>query len=74
MFWQAVGGLLPSAVGVALSPVPIIAVILMLATPRARSTGSAFAIGWVAGLVVVSVIVLAWPVAPTTRPVPRPMS
>jgi hypothetical protein len=54
--------------------VPIIAVILMLATPRARSTGSAFAIGWVAGLVVVSVIVLAWPVAPTTRPVPRPMS
>ncbi len=59
MFWEAVGGLLPSAVGVALSPVPIIAVILMLATPRARATGSAFAIGWVAGLVVVSVIVLA---------------
>jgi threonine/homoserine/homoserine lactone efflux protein len=56
---QAIGDLLPSAVGVALSPVPIIAVILMLGTPRARSNGPAFAVGWVLGLVVVSVIVLA---------------
>ena len=54
----AIGDLLPSAVGVALSPVPIIAVILMLGTPRARSNGPAFAIGWVVGLVVVSVIVV----------------
>jgi threonine/homoserine/homoserine lactone efflux protein len=58
MLSQAIGDLLPSAVGVALSPVPIIAVILMLATPRARSTGTAFAVGWVAGLVVVSTVVL----------------
>ena len=56
---QAIGDLLPSALGVALSPVPIIAVILMLGTPRARSNGPAFALGWVLGLVVVSVIVLA---------------
>ena len=55
---QAIGDLLPSAIGVALSPVPIIAVILMLATPRARSNGAAFAVGWVVGLVVVSVVVL----------------
>ena len=55
---QAIGDLLPSAVGVALSPVPIIAMILMLGTPRARSNGPAFGLGWVAGLVVVSVIVL----------------
>jgi threonine/homoserine/homoserine lactone efflux protein len=58
MLGQAIGDLLPSAVGVALSPVPIIAVVLMLGTPRARSTGSAFAVGWVAGLVIVSTIVL----------------
>jgi hypothetical protein len=58
MLSQAIGDLLPSAVGVALSPVPIIAVILMLATPKARSNGPAFAIGWVLGLVVVSVVVL----------------
>src|SRR4051794_11630543 len=55
---QAIGDLLPSAVGVALSPVPIIAVILMLATPRARTNGPAFALGWVVGLVAVSVIVV----------------
>jgi hypothetical protein len=34
---QAIGEILPLAVGVALSPVPIIAIILMLGTPRARS-------------------------------------
>jgi threonine/homoserine/homoserine lactone efflux protein len=56
--WQAIGQLLPSAIGVALSPVPIIAVILMLGTPKARANGTAFAVGWVAGLVIVSAIVL----------------
>jgi threonine/homoserine/homoserine lactone efflux protein len=55
---QAIGDLLPLAIGVALSPVPIVAVILMLGTPKARVNGPAFAIGWVLGLVVVNVIVL----------------
>jgi threonine/homoserine/homoserine lactone efflux protein len=55
---QAIGQLLPGAIGVALSPVPIIAVILMLGTQRARVTGTAFAVGWVIGLIVLSVIVL----------------
>lgn len=58
MLSEAIGDLLPTAVGVALSPVPIIAVILMLGTPKARSNGPAFAAGWIAGLVIVSVIVL----------------
>ena len=58
MLMTAIGDLLPSAVGVALSPIPIIAVILMLGTPKARSNGPAFAIGWIVGLVVVSIIVL----------------
>ena len=52
------GDLLPSAIGVALSPMPIIAVVLMLATPRGRANGAAFAVGWVLGLVGVSVVVL----------------
>src|SRR5262245_39332863 len=56
--WQAIGDLLPSAVGVAISPVPIIAVILMLGTPKAKSNGPAFGVGWVLGLTVVSVIVV----------------
>ena len=55
---QAIGGLLPLAIGVALSPLPIVAVILMLGTPRARSNGPAFALGWVLGLVIVSVVVV----------------
>jgi threonine/homoserine/homoserine lactone efflux protein len=55
---EAIGQVLPFGVGVALSPVPIIAVVLMLGTPRARVNGPAFLLGWVAGLAVVGVIVL----------------
>jgi Kef-type K+ transport system membrane component KefB len=56
---EAIGQVLPFAVGVALSPVPIIAVILMLVTPRARANGPAFVVGWLVGLALVGVIVLA---------------
>ena len=58
MLSQAIGDVLPAAVGVALSPVPIIAVVLVLGTPKARSNGPAFALGWIAGLTVVSAVVL----------------
>ena len=58
MLGEVIGELLPAAVGVALSPVPIVAVILMLGTPRARSNGTAFAVGWIAGLTAVGVVVL----------------
>lgn len=46
------------AVGVALSPLPIIAVILMLFTPRARINGLSFVAGWFVGLIVVGGVVL----------------
>jgi threonine/homoserine/homoserine lactone efflux protein len=55
---QAIGNTLPMAIGVAISPVPIIAVVLMLGTPRARANGPAFALGWLAGLTIVGTIVL----------------
>ena len=55
---QAIGGSLALAVGVALSPVPIIAVVLMLTTRRARVNGPLFVVGWLAGLAVVGTIVL----------------
>lgn len=58
MLTQAIGAVLPAAVAVALSPIPIVAVVLMLGTPRAKTNGPAFALGWVAGLIVVSVVVL----------------
>ncbi|MEU3460720.1 GAP family protein [Streptomyces sp. NPDC006733] len=52
--------MLASAVGIAISPLPLIAVILMLATPKGRSNGIAFAAGWTVSLaVLVTVIVLA---------------
>ena len=55
---NAIGQTLSLAVGVALSPVPIIAVILMLVTPRARSNGPAFVVGWLVGLAIVGTVVL----------------
>jgi threonine/homoserine/homoserine lactone efflux protein len=58
MIGQAIGRALPFAVGVALSPVPIIAVVLMLSTPNGRVGGLAFLIGWVVGIAVPGTIVL----------------
>lgn len=55
---DAIGQVLPLGVVVALSPVPIIAVVLVLSTPRARTNGPAFLLGWLAGLAVVGTIVL----------------
>jgi threonine/homoserine/homoserine lactone efflux protein len=46
------------AVGVALSPVPIIAVVLMLGTRRGAANGPAFLLGWIIGLAVVGGIIL----------------
>jgi threonine/homoserine/homoserine lactone efflux protein len=55
---QAIGQVLAFAVGVALSPIPIIAVVLMLATPKGRVNGPAFLAGWVLGLAVLGTVVL----------------
>jgi threonine/homoserine/homoserine lactone efflux protein len=55
---EAIGQVLSFGVGVALSPVPIVSVVLMLGTPRARSNGPAFVIGWIVGLAAVGSIVL----------------
>jgi threonine/homoserine/homoserine lactone efflux protein len=55
---EAIGQVLSLAVGVAISPVPIIAVVLMLGTPKARANGPAFLLGWLVGLAVVGTIIL----------------
>jgi len=54
------GELLPIAVGIAISPVPIAAVILMLFSAKARTNGPAFVVGWIAGLAVVGGALLAF--------------
>lgn len=47
---QAISEVLPFAIGVAIVPIPVIAVILMLFSDRARVNGPVFLLGWVAGL------------------------
>ena len=47
-----IGDILPLALGVAISPIPIIAAILMLLSPKARVTSVGFLLGWVAGIVI----------------------
>lgn len=58
MLGQAIGGLLPAAAAVALSPIPIVALVLVLDGVRARVSAPAFAAGWIAGLSVVSTLVV----------------
>ena len=62
MLGEAIGSLLASAAAVALSPIPVIAIVVVLGTPKARTTGPAFALGWIFGIAVVatsSVLLLA---------------
>ena len=55
---QAIGATLPAAMAVALSPFPVIAVVLILGSPHGRRNGPLYALGWVAGLTVVATIVV----------------
>ena len=56
---SAIGQILGFAVGVAISPVPVIAVILMLFSKSAAKNSVSFAAGWILGLCVVGAAVLA---------------
>ena len=58
---DVIGEILSFAVGVAVSPVPIAAVIVMLFTPKAKTNGPAFMVGWTIGILVVGAIVLLIP-------------
>ena len=56
---SVMGNILPEAIAVAISPIPIIALILMLFSKRARANSLAFLIGWILGLAAVCAIVMA---------------
>jgi threonine/homoserine/homoserine lactone efflux protein len=58
MFLQALGEMLPAALAVALSPFPIIAVVLVLGTSAAVRNGLSFAGGWLLGLGLLTALVL----------------
>ena len=53
---SVIGDLLPIAVGVAVSPVAVIATILMLLSKRAGSTSIGFALGWLLGIFIATVL------------------
>ncbi len=55
----AIGSMLGFAAGVAVSPLPIVAIILLLASPQGHRTGTAFAVGWLVGLAGLGAVVLA---------------
>ncbi|MFF7236637.1 GAP family protein [Streptomyces collinus] len=58
MLLQAIGGMLPAAMAVALSPFPVVGVVLILAGRQGRRNGPLFAAGWVAGLGVATTVVV----------------
>jgi threonine/homoserine/homoserine lactone efflux protein len=56
MLNDAIGSMLPAALAVALSPFPIVGVVLILSGADGRRNGPMFAIGWVAGLTILSIL------------------
>ncbi len=64
---QAIGDFLPAAVGIAISPIPIVAVVLMLVSARGRANGPAFLLGWIVGVAGAGalLLVIAGAVGPT---------
>ncbi len=47
---SVIGEVTPLALGVALSPFPVVPAVLLLSTPRAKATAGAFLAGWAAGI------------------------
>lgn len=58
---DVVGQFLPYAIGIAVSPVPIAALLLMLVTRKARTNGPLFLLGWILGIGIVGLVVLVIP-------------
>ncbi|MFE6041050.1 GAP family protein [Streptomyces sp. NPDC056452] len=58
MLIQAIGAVLPTALAVALSPFPLIGVVLLLAGRQGRRNGLLFAAGWITGLGVAATLVV----------------
>ena len=58
---DAIGGSIGYALGIAISPIPIAALILTLLSVAPRRNSVAFTVGWVAGIAAVATIAAATP-------------
>jgi threonine/homoserine/homoserine lactone efflux protein len=74
MMIEAIGGSLPLSVGVALSPLPVAAVIMMLITAQGRTNAPAFLLGWFLGILTVGFVVFLMPGIETARGEPTTLS
>jgi len=71
---STIGAVLPLAIGIAISPIPIIAAILMLLSPKAKGTSIGFLLGWIVGiLVAVTVFTLLSSVLPDSSGNSKPL-
>ena len=58
MYLNVLGQFLPGAMAIALSPFPVVAVVVLLTGRSARTAGPAFAAGWTIGLSLLSALVV----------------
>ncbi|TDE98892.1 GAP family protein [Occultella glacieicola] len=56
---EVLGAILPFALGVSVSPVPVIVSVLILLSPRSRANGLAFLLGWTVGVAAVVAVLTA---------------
>jgi hypothetical protein len=61
LFLDAINHIIPMTLGIVASPSPMIAIIILLMTHRAKSNASSFLLGWYTGLIGVGLIVLIIP-------------
>jgi hypothetical protein len=74
MLVEAIKQSLPFAFGIALSPLPIAAIIMILMSARASTNAPAFLLGWFLGLLLVGVIVFMIPASQTEGGKPTDMA
>lgn len=74
MIVDAIGKSLPMSIGVALSPLPVAAVMIMLMTNRARTNAPAFLCGWVLGILTVGRVVFLLPAVSAAQTDPTSLS
>jgi hypothetical protein len=71
---DVVGQYLAYAIGIAVSPVPIAALLLMLVTRKARTNAPLFLLGWILGIGIVGAVVLLIPGLETSQGEPTTAS